>query len=226
MNAALRQRLRQTQERVDNLSLRERAIVFVAVLALLYAVAVNFIFPPLNKEKLKLERELKTKQVEISVLQTQIEAMLGAGITGADSTKQAKLNDLQDRLRVIDQTLGKVTTGLVTPQEMPRLVREVLAKSHPLALVKLENLPPAPLVSPASTPANAPALAGGVVYKHGLRVELKGDYFAIARYLHDLERMPWKVFWGEMQLSSDKTGPSQVSLTFYTLSTREGWIAI
>jgi MSHA biogenesis protein MshJ len=59
-----------------------------------------------------------------------------------------------------------------------------------------------------------------------MRVELKGRYFDIVEYLKALEGLPWKVFWGEVSLESDKYPISKVSLVIYTLSRYPGWIGV
>jgi MSHA biogenesis protein MshJ len=59
-----------------------------------------------------------------------------------------------------------------------------------------------------------------------MRIELKGSYLDILGYLHALEALPWKVFWGQATLQTEKYPVSHITLLIYTLSTREGWIAL
>ena len=65
-----------------------------------------------------------------------------------------------------------------------------------------------------------------MVYKHGMRVELRGGYMDILRYLKSLEALPWKVFWGQAVLKTEKYPDSRLDLLIYTLSTHEGWIGL
>jgi MSHA biogenesis protein MshJ len=224
----IKQRLKPLLDRIDALALRERGLLFVGVLAILYFVAANLVFVPMNAEKTRLETQLKSKHNEIRALEAQITAMATGDTPGAGSEKKEKLTALQERLRVLDETLGKVTSGLVSPKEMTRLVEQVLLKSKRLEIVKLESLPPAPLVG-AGQGGNSPAAsepAAGMVYKHGMRIELKGSYLDILSYLRALEGLPWKVFWGQATLQTEKYPVSHITLLIYTLSTREGWIAL
>jgi MSHA biogenesis protein MshJ len=227
----LKQQFKQLMDRIDALALRERGLLFVGLLAILYVVAANLIFVPMNAEKIRLETQLKGKHNEIQALEAQITAMATGNAQGAGSEKKEKLTALQERLRVLDETLGKVTSGLVSPKEMTRLVEQVLLKSKRLEIVKLESLPPAPLVGEGggqtgTSPAGGPAPAAGMVYKHGMRIELKGSYLDILSYLRALEGLPWKVFWGQASLKTEKYPVSHITLLIYTLSTREGWIAL
>lgn len=219
-----KQRLKQLMDRIDALALRERGLLFVGLLAILYVVAANLVFVPMNAEKTRLEAQLKGKHNEIQALESQITALATGDTPGAGSEKKEKLTALQERLRVLDETLGKVTSGLVSPKEMTRLVEQVLLKSKRLEIVKLESLPPAPLVGEGGgQTGTSPA---GMVYKHGMRIELKGSYLDILNYLRALEGLPWKVFWGQATLQTEKYPVSHITLLIYTLSTREGWIAL
>lgn len=220
----LKQQFKQLMDRIDALALRERGLLFVGLLAILYFVAANLVFVPMNAEKTRLETQLKSKHNEIQALEAQITALATGDTPGAGSGKKEKLTALQERLRVLDETLGKVTSGLVSPKEMTRLVEQVLLKSKRLEIVKLESLPPAPLVGEGGGQVGTPP--AGMVYKHGMRIELKGSYLDILNYLRALEGLPWKVFWGQATLQTEKYPVSHITLLIYTLSTREGWIAL
>jgi MSHA biogenesis protein MshJ len=223
--AELLARWRKLAERIDALGLRERALIFVAVLAVLYAIAANLVFAPFGADKNRLERQLRAKHDEIQAIEAQTQALVSGGGAGGTPEKRERLATLETRLRVLDETLGKVTGGLVAPKEMARLVEQVLARSKRLEIVKLESLPPTP-VAAAAPAAGAAPVAAGAVYKHGMRVELRGGYMDILAYLRELEGLPWKVFWGQATLESEKYPVSHLTLVIYTLSTREGWIGI
>nr|NIO43188.1 hypothetical protein [Burkholderiales bacterium] len=53
-----------------------------------------------------------------------------------------------------------------------------------------------------------------------------GRYLDIVDYLKTLEALPWKMFWGEAKLETEKYPRSRFTLVVYTLSLREGWIGV
>jgi MSHA biogenesis protein MshJ len=108
---------------------------------------------------------------------------------------------------------------------MAKLVQGMLAKNRKLKLLRVENLPPVALEQGAADKTPAPS-SDVVIYKHGLRIELQGQYVDILRYLRALETMPWKVFWGEMRLETENHPNSRVSLVIYTLSPERAWIGV
>ncbi len=219
----LKTQLKKLTDRIDAMSLRERALIFVTVLVVVYFVAVNLLFVPVNVEKDRLQKQVDQLRQENRMMDTQIQNMLTGGAHNQDADKRAKIAALRADLSQMDATLSKTTSGLVSPQEMTRLVEQMLLKNHGLQVLKVESLPAAPLLE-----GNADANTAGtpMIYKHGMRIELKGGYLDILRYLKSLEALPWRVFWGEASLKTDKYPDAQLSLLIYTLSTHEGWIGL
>lgn len=229
MMAAVRQRWRAWEERIDAMSLRERALVFIALLAVLYLLAAHLVLGPLLAQREALQRALKGKEQEIASIQRQIQALVVQDDLDPTSPERRRLAELEARRKALDEQLARTTSGLVSPREMARLVEQVLARNRGLQVLRLESLPPTPLhESDAGRPAAAAAGAGTAseagIYKHGMRIELKGRYFDIVAYLRALEQLPWKVFWGEVRLESEEHPFSRLTLQIYTLSTHRGWI--
>ncbi|MHB8743025.1 MAG: hypothetical protein ACYC9L_07835 [Sulfuricaulis sp.] len=218
----LKARLRGLADRIDAMSLRERGLVFVTILVAAYFIAVNLLFRPVIVEKDQLQKQVDQVRTETRQMNTQIQNMLGNGTNDPQAAKRQKIAALQDNLRQLDASLAQVTAGLVSPKDMTRLVQQMLLQDHGLQVVKVESLAATPLVQ-----GNGEASADGtMVYKHGMRIELKGNYLDILRYLKSLEAMPWKVFWGQVTLKTDKYPDSHIDLLIYTLSTQKGWIGL
>jgi MSHA biogenesis protein MshJ len=231
---ALRAQLRKLIERIDELSLRERAFIFLGVLAVMYFATMQLVIQPLTAQRVRLDNELKAKRMQIQATENQIQGMLGGDVIGADPTKRARLESLREQLKALDADMNRSTAGLVAPKEMGRLVERFLAGKQGLEVVKMESLKPEPLLTESAKSAVAAIvnpLAGvsasdALIYKHGMRIELRGSYLDMLAYLRGLEQLPWKVFWGQVELKSEEYPVSRMTLVIYTLSTREGWIAI
>ena len=209
-------------DRIDAMSLRERAMIFVTIMVALYFVAVNVLFGPLNMEKDRLQNQVSQQRDEARMLDIQIQSLLEGGATDPEGVKPQKKAALQETLKSMDLALVRVTSGLVSPQEMTRLVEQMLLKNRGLQVIKVESLPAAPLLDKDGSAKASDTM----VYKHGMRIELKGGYMDILRYLKSLEGLPWKVFWGQAILKTEKYPDSRFDLLIYTLSTHEGWIGL
>ena len=209
-------------DRIDAMSLRERGLIFVTLLAVLYFVAVNVLFGPVNAEKDRLQKQVNQLHEETRLLEIQVQGLVSGSENDPDAVKRKKIVSLQENLKTMDAALNRVTAGLVPPKEMTKLVEQMLLKNRGLEVIKVESLPSMPLLEGSAE--GGPD--GSMVYKHGMRIELKGNYLDILRYLRFLEGLEWKVFWGRVTLQTEKHPASKVSLLIYTLSTHQGWIGL
>ena len=224
--APLKIKLKGLADRIDAMSIRERGLIFITVMVVLYVVAFNLLFGPVHSEKDQLQKRVDQKHEETKLLELQIQTMLGASAQDPDAAKREKLATLEQSIKSIDTALSQVTSGLVPPKEMARMVEQMLLKNRGLQVVKVESLPATSLLEGGTATPDSSTTAGSMVYKHGMRIELKGSYLDILRYLKSLETMPWKVFWGQATLDAEKSPVSKLNLLIYTLSTHEAWIGL
>lgn len=233
-------RYKRLVERLDKMTLRERVLIFGAFSVLVVFVLGNLWVMPSWNEQRAMAATLAAKQAQNQALQaqyTQIEQSYGRNL---DDENKARLNALNQRLQSLDPSMVGVTRALVSPQEMARLLEDVLHHNQSLQVVSIESLPPEPLLPPvektdqtdASIPATtaegtAPPLENFTgFYKHGMRVEVRGRYADIVNYLNALEGLRWKVFWGQVTLETEEYPVSHLTLVVYTLSLHQSWIGI
>lgn len=82
-----------------------------------------------------------------------------------------------------------------------------------------ESAPPAP-------EGQALRQDSGQVYRHGVELTLTGSYSDLLAYLDAVEKMPWKVLWGEVRLETDRHPRLRMRLTLYTLSLEREWLTL
>lgn len=220
----LKTNIRRLADRMDALSLRERALFFIAVMVVMYLVAVNLVFSPLRTEQGRIEQQLKAKREQVRTIEAQIQTILASQGRDPDAENRSRIAALKQRLESLKQSLGEMTVGLVSPQEMAKLVEQMLLKNRSLELLRVESLPPAPIGEEDNKSAGS--ATEPVIYKHGLRIEFTGRYFDIQKYLQALEALPWKVYWGQVNLETQKHPVSKVVLVIYTLSNHRAWIGV
>ena len=197
----------------------------------LYGIAANFLFPPLNVEQGRLKKQLTDKRAQIQGFEGQIQAALAKSAEDPDAGNRAKRAQLEAQLKTLDESLARVTARLVPPKEMTRMVEQILLKNRRLEVIRIESLTPESLQQVGSGLPQAGAATGGgadglTAYRQGMGIELRGNYLDILSYLKELEALPWKVFWGQINLKVEQYPTSHVTLRIYTLSTQPGWIAI
>ncbi len=213
--------------RIDAMSLRERAILFMSVLVALFLLADQVLFPSLRTQQKKLEKEIGSQIGQLNTVNAQITRIVHENTEDPDVALRARLTDLRKRYAELDVSASDITRGLVSPREMTRLVQTMLRDNNALQLVKAENLPPEAIpLADGQKPGAAPATGAPAIYRHGLRLQVKGRYPDIVRYLYKLERLNWRVMWGEVQLDSERYPSTTATLTLYTLSLDKGWIGV
>ncbi len=200
-------------DRADDLSLRERALLFVVVIAAVYFGVSGLLFRPLQQRREQLLHSLKIERDRTRTLDMKSQVTLNE--SGRSAASRAELAALKTRLATVDTSLQSMTQGLVSPKDMVALVERVLAQSPGITVVSVQNMPAVPAVS-GKTPTP--------LYRHGLKIVVDGGYPALVRYLKALEGLHWKVFWGKADLRVKRYPVSRLTLVLYTLSLRRGWI--
>lgn len=96
-----------------------------------------------------------------------------------------------------------------------------------LPVTSLTTSPPGAAPAPtAPTAAPVDDGAGPLLYRHGVQVVLRGAYGDMVGYMEALERMPAQVFWGKAVLDATEHDKATLTLTLYTLSLDEKWLAL
>lgn len=240
MKQQLLQQWLKLSTKLDAMTLRERAMVFAAMVAsvlfLLYTVSVE---PLLNKQKL-LRLQVKQQQNQISGIDNEIAAMAQGFVVDPDAATREKLKALRHEIDTTSEGLMAVQKGLVAPDKMAPLLDQLLRGNGKLKLMSMKTLPVTglnealqPAVAANAAPAaGAPAPAEPapkpreLLYRHGVEIVLQGSYLDMVSYMEALERLPVQLFWGKARLDAQQYPNSRLTLTLYTLSLDPKWMKL
>lgn len=139
---------------------------------------------------------------------------------------------------LLQQLLGNSRLRLVSLKTLPARGMSDGKFSEPESAAggaPAQGVPPAQQLAPA--PANAPAQAGQaaapkpvtkeeLLYRHGVHIVVEGSYLDMVAYMQALEAMPEQLFWGKATLNAQQYPKATLSLTLYTLSLDQKWIAL
>lgn len=218
----MKEQLLKYAERIDAMSLRERAMLFIAAVVVLVALIFNTLIDPLQAREKRLSLQISEQQTQTRALEAQLAVMAQPRGQSAEAANRDKAAQLRAQMAEINTMLAERERQFVKPQRVAFMIESMLKRNGRIALLSMQNLPVTAL-SETGTQAN-----GGVqgVYRHGLDVSLRGSYPSLIDYLAMLEAMPEKVFWGGAELSADGQGGATLKLTLYTLSLEKSWLAI
>lgn len=215
------------RSKVDGLTLRERAFMFLLAAFLMFTLANTFLFDPLLAKEKALSAQLQQQQEKMKELEAQMQAQLQARRVDEDLPLRPRLLQLEQQLQEQEGYLQSRREQLVEPDKMAELLKQVLNQNGKLQLVELKTLPVSPLV--ASTPQSPGTDSSAVqkqIFKHGIQITVRGGYLDMLRYLAMLEKMPVQMYWGEISFSVEKYPDAVLTLTMYTLSLDKTWLTV
>ena len=138
---------------------------------------------------------------------------------------------LRENVQSRDEELRVFTTDLVDPNQMRVVLEEFLTRQDGLTLVSAVNRPARAVIEDEAAPdgshgdvaepSDAPKL-----YRHSFVLTLRGDYLDCLRYLEDVERLPWHIYWSRLELSTDEYPVNDIVIELTTLSLDEEWIGV
>lgn len=226
-------------DRVDAFSLRERALIFLAI-ALVLIVSVNLLLiDPLLTRSKNLQQRIVQDELQIKTMRSQIEELVAAANTDPDAALKARLENLRLQSEQTAATLQDIQSGLVPPQRIPALMQDLLRHSRSVSLVAMKTLPVETLgVAGAAAISSTSADAGagertdlstgpvGAVYKHGVEITVQGSYLDLLSYLDSIEALRWQMFWGKAEVDGKNYPTVTLTLRLHTLSLDEAWLTL
>lgn len=215
--------------RIDDMSLRERVMIFAAAAFVVIALINATLLDPLLAKQKTLSAQVVQQQEKMKELQAQMQGWLQAKSDDEHSPLRNRLAQLKQQLQTQDGYLQSRRDRLVEPNKIAGLLEQVLSKNDKLQLVALKTLPASLLIGKpqAAEDAAQPAMNGqNQIFKHGVQITVRGGYLDLLQYLTALEKLPAQMFWGEASLSVEKYPDAVLTLTLYTLSLDKTWLTV
>lgn len=208
-------------EKYERRPLRERVLLLVCALVVLFFVWDSLVLNPLAQRKKAARTQVGKLQIELTEMGTREQLLLARKDFDPDLENREQLELLQTEVAKNKRQLEETIVTLISPQEMPELLKDLLVRQRKLRLLSLENLPAEPLLIDEQV---ADKTLTPVLYRHRLRLEFSGDYLATLAYLKQLEALPRRLVWEEVEIETQEYPQAKVRLQVYTLSLTKGWI--
>lgn len=212
--------------RFNAMSLRERAIIAGAVLALLIFVWDRAFMNPLRVREQQLQQEIVTTQQGVATLSAAIQ---GQAESNPLMLAMRQKQTLTQSLAAVDAQLQSTSAGLIPPQKMLAALRDVLQNQSNLKLVSMRNLPVTSLIDvpmPNTAPTAQPSLQMQGPYVHSLEFVIEGSYLDVLHYLQKVEALPWRFYWQILELKTAEYPINRVRVRLNTLSMDKEWLGV
>ncbi|MGH8221010.1 MAG: hypothetical protein ACREUT_20955 [Steroidobacteraceae bacterium] len=206
--------------RFDQLSLRERGLVILATLAVLIGAFQFLLMSSVDARRKQLSLELATLKSEMDGAAN---AALAASTSDPIAEQTRHAAELKARLAATDAALASRAAGMIPPQRMMQVLRDVLTREPSVKLVSLRYLHATPLPDDANSvvPPGIPR-----PYLHTVEIVVQGNYLDILAYLRALEALPWRFYWRRLELTTTHYPINEVRLEVGTVSMANEWIGL
>ena len=217
------------QQRINQLALRERALVAACLLAVIFLIWELVLQSPIDKQTQTLNTQIAALHTQREAVEEKINQLIAVASNDQSLPKKQTLKQLQNDLVQLDNQLSEVSEGLVRADELPQILQDVLVRTSDLKLLQMQTLPVQELQFRApvtETLAKGEVAAGAGVYKHTVSLRLSGSYFQVLRFLQSLENDKWHFYWDQLDYRVTQYPQAEVELRVYTLTADKGLLGV
>ena len=230
-------------ERFDALPTRDRAAAFAGAIVVVALALIWLVVTPAVNGGRAAARELDRKRDEVAALREQSQKLAAELQRDPDEAMRRRIDVLRERLTATEQRLDAWRRQLIAPDRMAGLLRELLARNRGLELLEMKSIAPEVIsgevaravqgpepknvtTGAGEAPAGKAAATTMPIYRHGLELRVRGTYLNQLRYLTELERMPQRMFWRNVEITSESYPEVEMRLTVYTLSLDRAYLSL
>lgn len=189
--------------RVDAMTLRERFLVFVCVLAMLGGLTYLLFVMPLIQLQKQRAAQLDQGSANMQVRMDRLQVGMLEGRRSRAAQLGTDIAGLQGEVAAIEREISGLTGRTSDAAALPAMLRRVLRRTEKVALVRVSA------ASPDAGTTPPPGVAG--MSGSGLDITLAGGYLDLMEYLATLEAALPQARWSSLRLTSE-TVPAQVAV--------------
>ncbi|MBF0124921.1 MAG: hypothetical protein HQL60_06270 [Magnetococcales bacterium] len=230
---AIREQFETLNSRFVALSRRER-IILISGIMMGGVVAWNtWQWTPWEKQLQEIgqqQDEIHQRMDAVLVLQREVTQR---ATMDPDKEWRTERDKLQKRLADVKDKLERATHDLVQPQQMTRILEQVLAQDTNLKLLEITSVPAVQIFADdeykdkdGDKKKKKPVNPDEVVYQHGTVLLLEGDYINLLNYLKKLESMSLVLYWDRLEYIVTDYPKATIRITVHTISRHQEWVGI
>lgn len=197
--------------RIDALSLRERAFLFLSLIAVCVALVDLLWLAPARTAYEQAQQKFAQESGELQRLRDELKAK-GAhpdpGRLAGDEIRQLNVS-----IATVQREISALSSASEDAMTLPKVLVHFLRRQNGLTLVRTSNL--ATDVVAGASQASAGGLGGpSAVVRRGLELTVSGPYLELVRYVQTLENAMPTLRWGTFKLLADQQ-PPELSLQVF-----------
>ena len=219
----------QIENKFNAISLRERVLIFSALLICVFSISYFWILEPAMVKQTKVQKSLQFQFKQEDDLANEI----------AELKLRSKKDPLQDintniafllqKLASLDRQLDEKLVKFIDAKKMPVALSKVLSQSPGVTVVSLSTLPVSTfnttVASENITSTAVSTTPKNIFYKQTLEIKLTGTYDAIYQYFLNLEAIPEKFYWSVLTYKVATYPVADVTIRIYTVSEQKDLVS-
>lgn len=210
---------------LDLKSLKERGLILIASLMGLYFFWQILIFDNIAipvatpKSNINPANDLKSNAVDEKKKND-------SNKVSEDLASQKQIKELEETNNNLQNKLNDLTTNLISLDKMNQLLKDILNNSN-IQILSFSNAPVVEIaganqdsnkVNQDSNKLNGKSVEKLKLYKHTMEIILLGDFFQLIDFITAIEKLPNKLFWEELQFTTDEYPAGKIKLVLSILS--------
>ena len=208
------------RDKVDALSPRERVIIAVTVVAVIFGVYNQFVLDPFLKHRKELQQQLSAIGPEMEVMQQSMESLIKRQANDPNVSLRKSIERKSQKVTGLEGTIKNETKRLIDPQKMPKILGYLLSRQSALKINSVKSASGEPIY------LDAERKKPSGLFKHDLTMSLEGTYYQVQSYLKNIEEMAEQVYWDDMTFESKEYPIGVLVLNVHTLSTSKELIGV
>jgi MSHA biogenesis protein MshJ len=195
---------------------RERILILLAGLAVIYAFWYFLLSRPLHTSQRELDKKIVGMQAQISTFKQQTDFILNTANKNSYYQKLQEQKKAAGQAQGLQQKLETVKSVVIPYESLSKVTKDVLNQQEGIHLISLKKLDMTPWAPPGIE--NIEALSKyAKIYKQSFEINFHSGYFSTIRYLSRLEKLPWRLYWDSLEYNVDNYPEAQVVIRFYVL---------
>ena len=214
---------------INQRNTREKVLLlFTGIAAILFCWELG-VRTPIMKTMKKYDTDTVSTKKQITETQVQLQTILQKIRSDPSKSLNTQRNKLLEEIQSLQVKLNQLMSSLVRPNEMIGLLRSFVDEEKSIDILSIKNLEPVALTVEKVSNSQQKEEQKTVtmrLYKHGVNVQLKGNYFDALEYLQKLENVDKKIIWEMVDYQVDAYPLASITVTIKTISDQRSWIGV
>lgn len=196
-------------------NIRERLLILLALLALLYMALEASVGAWLTKQSKTAEQQLSQIRQEQIEVEAELAIFAASNLSRSNQEQETLIRHLQEKNLRLEEELGPLKQQVLSRAQFMHLLQRVAENDKGVDLLNLTELP---RENEQAEQAQGGQKKSKVLDKYRLKLSLEGSYLSLAKFIGGLERSEWPIFWSSMDYRLVAYPKAAMELEIYSLA--------